>query len=404
MRVAVISHSYIVELNRGKLQSLVSLSPDIEVSIVVPEKWCPGGVQHGVVRTSPVRLERFVVEPLPNFSQSNQGMLSFAPYRLASFFRRFKPDIIQVEQGSKSLAYAQSIMLNKLLGLRASNILYTAWNLPYTLPPPLQMLESFNLKNSHGLACYNAAGIDILKEHGFVGPTAVIPQLGIDQKLFFPDPEMGKKIRAQLGLRDSDFVIGFAGRLVKEKGLRTLTKAFAQLQLQLDPTDRDAVKLMIIGKGPLSEEISQFAETHANVIVKGAVNHDEMPAHINAMNVFVLPSETLVDEKLGVYATGWVEQFGHVIVEAMACGTVMVGSTNGEIPHVINSAGKVFEEGNVNALGQTLLELIRSPELMRDLSERGLQRVEMHYTDAMLARKQLEFYGEVVRYRESTGR
>ena len=404
MRVAVISHTYIVELNRGKLQSLISLSPDIEVSIVVPEKWCPGGVQQGIIKSVPVREGRFGVEPLPNFSKSNIGMMSFAPDRLAGFLRKFRPDVIQVDQGSKSLAYAQTIALNKLLGLRASNILFTCWNLPYTLPLPLQMLEDFNLRNSHGLLCYNAAGIEILKEHGFVGPAAVIPQLGVDTKLFFPDPDGGKRIRAQAGLSEGDFVIGFAGRLVKEKGLRTLTKAFEKVRAQLSEAERGAVKLLIVGKGPLEDEMRQFAQTDGNVILKGAITHDEVPAYINAMNVFVLPSETLLEERLGVYATGWAEQFGHVIVEAMACGTVMVGSNNGEIPNVIGDAGKVFEEGSVDRLSEIFLELIRSPELMRDLSEKGRRRVDIHYTDAMLARKQLEFYGEVARYRESTGK
>ena len=43
---------------------------------------------------------------------------------------------------------------------------------------------------------------------------------------------------------------------------------------------------------------------------------------------------------------GWKEQFGHVIIEAMACKVPVIGSDSGEIPHVIGDAGLIFPEGN----------------------------------------------------------
>ncbi len=56
---------------------------------------------------------------------------------IISLLQKFRPDIIQVEQGSKSLAYAQFITLNRLLNLQAKNVFFTWWNLPYTPKFPI---------------------------------------------------------------------------------------------------------------------------------------------------------------------------------------------------------------------------------------------------------------------------
>ena len=131
MRILVASHTYIVDLNCEKLRSLTRLNPNIEVTIVVPQRWQPGGVQNKIIESQPKIDDNFRVIPISNFSQNNQALLTFGT-DIISLLQKFKPDIIQVEQGSKSLAYAQSITLNRLLNLRAKNVFFTWWNLPYS--------------------------------------------------------------------------------------------------------------------------------------------------------------------------------------------------------------------------------------------------------------------------------
>ena len=77
MKILVCSHSYIVDLNCEKLRSLASLEPGIEVTIVVPKRWKPGGVMKDVVETQFRQEGSFRVVPVSNFSQNNQGLLSF---------------------------------------------------------------------------------------------------------------------------------------------------------------------------------------------------------------------------------------------------------------------------------------------------------------------------------------
>jgi glycosyltransferase involved in cell wall biosynthesis len=113
------------------------------------------------------------------------------------------------------------------------------------------------------------------------------------------------------------------------------------------------------------------------------------------MSTLVLPSETTYKFKT-LTAIGWKEQFGHVIIEAMACQVPVIGSNSGEIPHVIGDAGLVFPEGDPQALANCLLQLIENPELTQNLGEMGYQKAMAKYTNKVLAKQQLEFYQQLV--------
>ncbi|RMF24259.1 MAG: glycosyltransferase family 4 protein, partial [Cyanobacteria bacterium J083] len=102
MKILVASHTYIVDLNCEKLKTLAQLSPEVEVTVVVPQKWRPGGVQNKTITTRTWHNGNFRVVPVGNFSQNNQGLLTFKP-EIINLLREFKPNIIQVEQGAKAL-------------------------------------------------------------------------------------------------------------------------------------------------------------------------------------------------------------------------------------------------------------------------------------------------------------
>ena len=116
MKILVVSHTYIVDLNCEKFRTLAQSYPNVEVTIVVPKKWKPGGVQNKIIETKPRIDGNFRVIPISNFSQNNQGLLTFGT-DIIKLLNDFRPQIIQVEQGVKSLAYAQLITLNKWLNL-----------------------------------------------------------------------------------------------------------------------------------------------------------------------------------------------------------------------------------------------------------------------------------------------
>jgi glycosyltransferase involved in cell wall biosynthesis len=387
MKIIVASHSYIVDLNCEKLRELARLRDDIQVTIVVPKLWRPGGVQNKLVETKFKIENNFRVIPISNFSQNNQGLLTFGT-DLINLLQEFKPNIIQVEQGVKSFAYAQLISLNKLLNLSAKNIFFTWWNLPYENKFPINFLEKYNLKNTDGLIAGNQDGADILKEHGYLGPVRVLPQLGVNEELFSPQAQ--PELAAELGIDRQDFVIGFVGRFVEEKGILTLIKSLVSLS-QLP------WKLLLLGRGELENTILATANQAGikdKLILIESVPHDRVNRYINLMNVLVLPSETTYKFKT-LTAVGWKEQFGHVLIEAMACKVPVIGSNSGEIPNVIGNAGLIFPEGDGTALQKCLLSLIEQPELRQKLADLGYQRTIEKYTNKALAQQQLDFYEEI---------
>lgn len=384
MKILIVSHSYIVKLNCEKFRLLAQLDPDLEVTIVVPKKWRPGGVMKDIIQSEAWQDGNFRVVPIANFSENNQGALCFG-LELVGLLRSFRPDIIQVEQGSKSLAYAQLITLNKLMGLKAKMLFFTWWNLPYSLKFPFSTLENYNLKNTSGIVVGNKAGFEILRDKGYDRPMEIMPQLGVDETLF--KPQDSTVIRKKLGILDHEFVVGFVGRFVPEKGLHTLLKASAELG------DR-SFKLLLLGRGELKDELLKTAQDIGlgdRLIQLDSVKHDEVAQYISAMNALVLPSETTYEFKT-LTAIGWKEQFGHVLIEAMAAQVPVVGSDSGEIPNVIADAGLVFPEGDASALCNCLSQLIDDRNFADNIGRSGYQRCIANYTNKALAKNLLTFY------------
>lgn len=388
MKILVASHTYIVDLNCEKLRALAQLESDTEVTVVVPKRWKPGGVQNKIIETQFRDEGKFRIVPVSNFSQNHQGLLTFGA-DLLSVLKEFRPHVIQVEQGAKALGYAEMIALNKLLGLKAKNVFFTWWNLPYELKFPISLLEKYNLDNTDGIISGNQDGAEILRQRGYKGAIKVMPQLGIDESLFAPklQPELAEKLGIGLG----EFVVGFVGRFVPEKGILTLLNALASIK------DKDW-KCLLLGRGVLQDELMlKAAENNIQdrIILVESVAHNEVCNYINLMSTLVLPSETTYKFKT-LTSVGWKEQFGHVIIEAMGCQIPVIGSDSGEIPFVIGDCGMTFPEGNVEALAGCLTALMDDPELAYNLGQLGYAKAISEYTNRALAKRQLEFYQELV--------
>jgi glycosyltransferase involved in cell wall biosynthesis len=170
-------------------------------------------------------------------------------------------------------------------------------------------------------------------------------------------------------------LIGFMGRLVEEKGLATLAGALNRIR-------HLPWRLALIGEGPYAADFAHHMDAlrlQDRVIAPGYVPHPQAPDYLSAFDLLVIPSET---------RSNWREQFGRVIIEAMACGTPVVGSDSGEIPHLIRSTGggHVFPEGDSTALAGCLHALLSDEKARGTLARRGRQTVLQEYTQTALAR------------------
>jgi glycosyltransferase involved in cell wall biosynthesis len=86
------------------------------------------------------------------------------------------------------------------------------------------------------------------------------------------------------------------------------------------------------------------------------------------------------------------------LIEAMACGVTVVGSSSGEIPEIIGDAGLIFEKGNISALSKILEKLILDSDLRKKLGMMGRERVLQNFTWGSIAERLCNVYKEIISY------
>jgi glycosyltransferase involved in cell wall biosynthesis len=294
---------------------------------------------------------------------------------LVNLLRRERPDAIYMHHEPYGFATYQVYFANQITGQRPIGF-YAAQNLLKNYPPPIRQLEGWVFRRSSYAFPVTSVALDVLRKKHYNGSAEVLP-LAVSSDLYKPTPIWGSERRREMGILPGRVVFGYMGRLVEEKGLRTL---FSALEL-LGDLDWE---LLLVGGGPLEGELRERAsgmgKTGNSIRFLGYVPHVEAPNWLSLFDVMVLPSET---------RSNWMEQFGRVLVEAMACGTPVLGSDSGEIPKIIKATGGglVFPEGDVSSLAEVMLQLARSAELRSNLARAGREAVLTSYDQVHLSRR-----------------
>jgi glycosyltransferase involved in cell wall biosynthesis len=369
MRVLMISKACLVGAYQRKLEEIARFS-DVELMVAVPPSWRDGSRNIWVERMHTAGY-KLVVEPIV-FNGSFH--LYFYP-RLGRRMQSFCPDIVHVDEEPYNFATFHALRLAQAVG--ASVLWFTWQNLNRRYPFPFRLIERYALRHTDYAIAGSAGAATTWREKGYDGLLRVIPQFGVDPALF-----------AQRSARQdsaSGFRIGFVGRLVPEKGADVLLRAVAGM--------RGSCQLSVVGLGPEQDRLEALVRRlglDERVSFDGHLPSTRLPAFYRELDVLVLPS---------LSRPNWVEQFGRVLIEAMACGVPVVGSDCGEIPAVVGDAGLLFPEGDVEALQGHLLRLMRDLDLWAGLARRGRERVLSRFTQAQVAAETVEVYREIVRGR-----
>ena len=277
----------------------------------------------------------------------------------------FKPDLVYINSEPENyqtchtayaLRHSRSI---KLVFSTWRNIDYRSIGFPYKLGFLNALAEQYVLAHAdHGVAFNDRAG-PIFRELGFPGMTMIPPDL--DLAVF---RRRGvNEVREKLGLRK--FTLGYAGRLADQKGIPDLFRASALVGFEH--------QILIVGVGPMKDRLVALGkelQIADKIVWMEPVRRHDMPPLISAMDVLVLPSRT---------GKWWKEQFGRVLIEAMACEVPVVGSDSGEIPAVVGEEGLIFREGDPVELASALTTLYENAELRSILAAKGLQKVKSTY-------------------------
>ncbi|MGE5602493.1 MAG: glycosyltransferase family 4 protein [Nitrososphaerales archaeon] len=377
LKVLLASNMYAYSGNWDKLDALGRF---VDLAVITPERWgMPelGQVLEVPEKSSPAPWRQYRL-PARVYEKGNPFRFFYNWDPLVQVIEREKPDIVHVEQEPESI----NLLQFSLLKVRHRfPLVFVAWE----DHNPLRLGWGFR-KANYALADAGIFGNQVAMERavkfGFRKKMEVIPQYGFEITAGTFGVDMaGPDGHARVG--DGKFVVGYAGRLVPEKGVQTLIEATRRMP---------GTEVLVAGEGPLASAIRE--EPHVKML--GWVPRTEMAGFWSQLDVMVLPS--LTDGKK------WVEQFGRVLVEAMAAGVPVVGSDAGRIPDTVGDAGLIFHEGDAAGLREALDTLRTSPERRKALRERGLARVRDRYSHDVLMGRTVRFYEEVLASRRGAAR
>jgi glycosyltransferase involved in cell wall biosynthesis len=203
------------------------------------------------------------------------------------------------------------------------------------------------------------------------------------------DPAEVRREREALHLPPDSFIVTFVGHIQERKGCDLLFDAWEKLLKE----NSFAAHLMLVGpynpngEGGFAAKLRAVVKTAAEkrILFIGQVNYTEVPRYLRASDCFVFPSKR--------------ESLGKAVIEAMACGvpaicTRIPGVTEDIIDDGVD--GIILDQRDAAELARTVLRLHDDAGLRQKLSANAIRKVRDKFSIAVVARKHLELYCELV--------
>ena len=190
-----------------------------------------------------------------------------------------------------------------------------------------------------------------------------VPSEKVDNFTYWIDLKKFKKIeknaKNSLGWKDK-FIVLFVGRLIKEKGVLELLESAKRWD--------KSITLVIIGTGPLEDNIKYQISNIKDAQYLGKTDNDKLPLYYSGADILIVPS---IHE----------EGFGRVILEALACGVPVIGSHLGAIPQALDeTVGKLIDINPKN-IKDAVEYLFTHPQKLKDLSKNARKFAERRYSE-----------------------
>jgi glycosyltransferase involved in cell wall biosynthesis len=284
-------------------------------------------------------------------------------------------DLIDMHEEPFGLAVAEVLFLCRLRSRSVPFVVASAQNIDKRYPPPFRWFERWSLRRAAGAYTCNAEAGEILQRKGLEATPVLLP-LGVDIDRFRPvdRPPPGAGLR-----------IGFVGRLIPHKGVGVLIDAVA---------GDERMSLEVFGAGPEFETLAGAVARLGigdRVTFHGHVDEEDIPNAYRHFDVLAVPS---------VPTSGWLEQFGRVVVESQASGIPVVASASGALPDVVGAAGLLVAPNDPEALHDALRRFLDDPGLWDRLRNDGLAAVDQ-YSWKSVAETQMALYRHTASVRRS---
>jgi glycosyltransferase involved in cell wall biosynthesis len=231
---------------------------------------------------------------------------------------------------------------------------------------------------------------DLVRHYGADASRIRTIPCGFDPDEFWPVPR--REARAALGIGRDDRVILQLGRMVPRKGVETVIRSLACLRedhgvparlLVVGGESRDPDPAVTPEIGRL-QAIARAVGVERAVTFVGSRDRHELRDYYSAADVFV--------------TTPWYEPFGITPVEAMACGTPVIGSAVGGIKSTVRDGetGYLVRPNDPAALAGRLAQVLLHPALREEFGRRAVRRARERFTWRRVAEDVAKVYAEVL--------
>ena len=209
---------------------------------------------------------------------------------------------------------------------------------------------------------------------------------GVDTQVFRPAVPREREALPDGFAKPGQIVIGTVGRLQQVKDQSTFIRGMAAF-VKMSPEKGDKIRAVVVGDGPQKEEIEHLVrESHLTDVVWMAGERSDIPRLLQAMDLFVLPSEA--------------EGISNTILEAMATGLPVIATQvggNGELV-VEGETGMLVPAKDPQALSLAVRAYLQDPKLMRSHGEAGRKRVEKEFSMSAMVEHYLQVYDRASGY------
>lgn len=333
MKILRIYHAGRDPQHRARERALVALG--VDVKLVVPAQWQGPGSQDSLPP------EPFEIIELPVRRPGDVNRHSYDETDVAAVLASAEADLLDIHAEPVSVASRQWLAAAQPAGLPA--VMYTAQNIDKRYPPPFSYYEREALRRIVGLYPCSRQAASVARGKGFSGPLQVLP-LGYDEGIFSAASNTPYD-RSQR----KEIVLGLVGRLSPEKGTLDAVRCLASIC-----RNRPA-RLKIVGTGPDQHELLKLARelgVAGRLGLRPWASGEELAAAYRDFDVLLVPS---------LATSRWVEQFGRVIIEAQASGTVVAAYATGSIPEVAGDSAVLVGPGDYGRLATEIQTVMGDP-------------------------------------------
>ncbi|MFC3420004.1 glycosyltransferase family 4 protein [Salinicoccus hispanicus] len=306
-------------------------------------------------------------------------------YALYRYLKRKKPDIIVFSTPKAGLLGMIAGYLNG-----TETRIFAQWGLRLETVTGVKKLI---LQTTEKLTCLLSTHVVILSdslEAEMVGRKLVDPKKvvrigkgsvnGLDMERFNPrviDQDRLARMKEELDIKPTDFIIGYMGRITRDKGTNELVEAFVKLSEK-----HEHVKLLLAGDieagDPIRPENKEMIETHERILLCAYTNEPEY--YYGMMHVFAFPT--------------YREGFGTVSIEAQAMLVPVIGfdSTGVRDTIVDDKTGLIVRSNDAEGLEKAIEDMVIHPEKREQMGRDARIFVKENFDRELIQQKVLDFY------------